>query len=123
MACRARPVIHGNDESSIVWRVGPRMAQEFRLPGSIYLDLVVPDSCSSVDAAGPCAFVAHVLDKAGVESAHIGGARRAARLHCGRLSKRTRSLVVASGPASVIAMTNVSPIPQRSRLVRLLRKR
>jgi pimeloyl-ACP methyl ester carboxylesterase len=55
----------------------------------------------------------------GVESAHIVGAKTGGAIamqFAADYPKRTRTLVVASGPASVIAMTNVSPIPQRSRL-------
>ena len=115
-------LIHGNDESSIVWYGWvPRMAQEFRL-----LRLDLPGFGRSRIPAGfewslpsLATFVAHVLDKAGVESAHIVGAKTGGAIamqFAADYPKRTRTLVVASGPASVIAMSNVSPIPQRSRL-------
>src|SRR5580704_11835406 len=74
----AAVLIHGNAESSLVWYAWlPRMAQEFRvlrpdLPGlgrsriPAGLEWTLPSLA---------AFVAHVLDKAGVDSAHIIGAK------------------------------------------------
>jgi pimeloyl-ACP methyl ester carboxylesterase len=71
-------LIHGNDESSIVWYAWvPRMAREFRLlrpdlPG--FGQSKVPPGFEW-SLASLAAFVASVLDKAGVESAHIIGAK------------------------------------------------
>jgi 3-oxoadipate enol-lactonase len=115
-------LIHGNDESSIVWYAWlPRMGQEFRL---IRPDL--PGFGRSRIPAGfqwslssLAAFVARVLDKAGVESAHIIGAKTGGAIamqFAADYPARTRTLSVASGPASVIAISNPSPIPQRDRL-------
>jgi 3-oxoadipate enol-lactonase len=115
-------LIHGNDESSIVWYAWlPRMGQEFRL---IRPDL--PGFGRSKVPAGfewslpsLATFVAHVLDKAGVESAHIIGAKTGGAIamqFAADYRARTRTLSVASGPSSVIAISNPSPIPQRDRL-------
>ena len=115
-------LIHGNDESSIVWYAWlPRMGQEFRL---IRPDL--PGFGRSKVPAGfewslpsLATFVAHVLDKAGVESAHIIGAKTGGAIamqFAADYPKRTRTLSVASGPASVIVISNPSKIPQRDRL-------
>ena len=115
-------LIHGNDESSIVWYGWlPRMAQEFRL-----LRPDLPGFGRSKVPAGfewslpsLATFVAHVLDKAGVESAHIIGAKTGGAIamqFAADYPARTRTLSVASGPASVIVVTNPSTIPQRDRL-------
>jgi 3-oxoadipate enol-lactonase len=118
----AAVLIHGNDESSIVWFGWvPRMAREFRL--------LRPDlpgfGRSKVPAAfewslpSLATFVGHVLDKAGVDSAHIIGAKTGGAIamqFAADYPGRTRTLAVASGPASVIARSNPSPIPQRDRL-------
>jgi pimeloyl-ACP methyl ester carboxylesterase len=64
-------------------------------------------------------FIARVLDKAGVESAHIIGAKTGGAIamqFAADYPTRTRTLAVASGPASVIKVTNPSSIPQRDRL-------
>src|SRR3984893_18326232 len=71
-------LIHGNDETSVVWYAWmPRMAREFRvirpdLPG-FGRSRVPADIEWSV--AGLATFIARVLDKAGVDSAHIIGAK------------------------------------------------
>ena len=60
-----------------------------------------------------------MLDKAGVESAHIIGAKTGGAIamqFAADYPRRTRTLAVASGPASVIAISNPSNIPQRDRL-------
>ena len=115
-------LIHGNDESSIVWFGWvPRMAREFRL--------IRPDlpgfGASKVPAgfdwslASLAAFIARVLDKAGVDSAHIIGAKTGGAIamqFAADYPARTRTLSVASGPASVIERSNPSTIPQRDRL-------
>jgi len=59
------------------------------------------------------------MDTAGVESAHIIGAKTggAVAMHlAAEYPKRTRSLVVVGGPASSFRIENPSPIPQRDRL-------
>ena len=115
-------LIHGNDESSVVWFGWvPRMAQEFRL-----LRPDLPGFGQSKVPAGfewslpsLATFIARVLDKAGVESAHIIGAKTGGAIamqFAADYPARTRTLAVASGPASVIKVTNPSPIPQRDRL-------
>jgi 3-oxoadipate enol-lactonase len=115
-------LIHGNDESSIVWYAWvPRMAQEFRV---IRPDLpafgrsrVPPNFEWSLRSLAT--YVARVLDKAGVQSAHIVGAKTGGAIamqFAADYPARTRTLSVVSGPASVIAVSNPSPIPQRDRL-------
>lgn len=115
-------LIHGNDESSIVWYGWvPRMGQEFRLlrpdlPGFGQSNIPAGFEWSLPNLA---TFVAHVLDKAGVESAHIIGAKTGGAIamqFAADYPRRTRTLAVASGPASVIAISNASKIPQRDRL-------
>ena len=115
-------LIHGNDESSIVWYAWmPRMAKEFRV---IRPDLpafgrskVPPNFEWSLSSLAT--FVARVLDKAGVQSAHIIGAKTGGAIamqFAADYPARTRTLSVASGPASVISVSNPSPIPQHDRL-------
>jgi len=115
-------LIHGNDESSIVWYAWvPRMAQDFRvlrpdLPGFGRSRVPAGMDWSMV---GLSKYVAQVLDKAGVRSAHIIGAKTGGAIamqFAADYPDRTLTVSVASGPASVIAMTNPSPIPQRDRL-------
>jgi pimeloyl-ACP methyl ester carboxylesterase len=65
------------------------------------------------------AYVVSVLDDAGVDSAHIVGAKTGGPIAmqlAADFPARTRSLSVVSGPASVISITNPSPVPQRDRL-------
>jgi pimeloyl-ACP methyl ester carboxylesterase len=115
-------LIHGALESGIVWYAWmPTLAKEYRvlrpdLPGC---------GLSTVPAGfewsfpGLAAYVASVLDKAGVESAHIVGAKTGgpvAMQFAADFPERTRSLSVVSGPASVISITNPSPVPQKDRL-------
>src|SRR5258708_4276393 len=115
-------LIHGNDESSVVWYGWlPRMGQEFRLirpdlPG-FGRSKVPPRFEWSVKSLAT--FVAQVMDKAGVQSAHIIGAKTGGAIamqFAADYPARTRTLSVASGPASVIQVTNPSPIPQHDRL-------
>ena len=115
-------LIHGALESGVVWYAWvPTLAQEFRV--------VRPDlpgcGLSTVPAGfdwsfpGLAAYIASVLDKAGVESAHIVGAKTGgpvAMQFAADFPARTRSLCVVSGPASVISITNPSPAPQKDRL-------
>ena len=115
-------LIHGNDESSIEWYAWvPRMAQEYRLirpdfPGLGHSTIPRGFEYSLANLAG---FVTQVMDKAGIESAHIIGAKTGGAVAM-RLAadhpKRTRTLVVVGGPASPLAIADPSPIPQRDRL-------
>ena len=121
---RPEPVvlIHGNDESSIEWYAWvPRMAQEYRLirpdlPGLGHSTIPRGFEYSLANLA---TFVTQMMDKAGIESAHIIGAKTGGAVAM-RLAadhpKRTRTLVVVGGPASPLAIADPSPIPQRDRL-------
>lgn len=115
-------LIHGALESGIVWYAWvPTLAQHYRvlrpdLPGC---------GASAVPASfewsfeGLAAYIASVLDKAQVDAAHIVGAKTGgpiAMQFAADFPQRTRSLCVVSGPASVISITNPSPVPQRDRL-------
>ena len=115
-------LIHGNDESSAEWYAWvPRMAQEYRLirpdlPGLGHSN--VPQGFE-YSLASLATFVTQVMDKAGVESAHIIGAKTGgavAMRFAADYPKRTRALVVVGGPASPLAIADPSPIPQRDRL-------
>src|ERR1700680_4171972 len=115
-------LIHGNEESSIVWYAWmPRMAQQFRvvrpaLPGFGRSGIPSGFEWSLPSLA---TFVAHVLDKAGVDSAHIIGAKTGgavAMQFAADYPARTRTLSVASGPASPPAHFNPSNVPQLDRL-------
>src|SRR5260221_7915381 len=99
-------LIHGNAESSIEWYAWmPRMAQEFRvlrpdLPGFGRSRIPAGFEWS---LPGLASFVAHVLDKAGIDSAHIIGAKTGgtvAMQFAADYPARTRTLSVVSGPAS-----------------------
>lgn len=115
-------LIHGNDESSLVWFGWmPRIAKELRvirpdLPGFGRSKVPAGFVWSLPNLA---TFVAQVLDKAGIESAHIIGAKTGGAIamqFAADYPGRTRTLSVVSGPASVIVIANPSPIPQRDRL-------
>jgi pimeloyl-ACP methyl ester carboxylesterase len=115
-------LIHGALESGIVWYGWmPALTKEFRvlrpdLPGC---GLATVPAGFKWTFAGLAAYVASVLDKAGVESAHIVGAKTGgpiAMQFAADFPGRTRTLSVVSGPASVISITNPSPVPQKDRL-------
>ncbi|MEO8465720.1 MAG: alpha/beta hydrolase [Gammaproteobacteria bacterium] len=115
-------LIHGALESSIVWYAWvPALAKHYRvlrpdLPGC---GLATVPAGFKWSFAGLAAYVAGVLDKAGVESAHIVGAKTGgpiAMQFAADFPGRTRTLSVVSGPASVISITNPSPVPQKDRL-------
>jgi 3-oxoadipate enol-lactonase len=115
-------LIHGNDESSTEWYAWvPRMAQEYRLirpdlPGLGHSNVPRGFEYSLANLA---TFVTQVMDKAGVDSAHIIGAKTGgavAMRFAADYPKRTRSLVVIGGPASPLMIADPSPIPQRDRL-------
>lgn len=115
-------LVHGALESGIVWYAWvPTLAQEYRvirpdLPGC---GLSTVPAGFDWSFAGLAAYVASVLDKAGVRSAHIVGAKTGgpiAMQFAADFPERTRSLSVVSGPASVIVIENPSPVPQKDRL-------
>jgi 3-oxoadipate enol-lactonase len=115
-------LIHGNDESSVEWYAWvPRMGQEYRLirpdlPGLGHSNIPRGFEYSLANLA---TFVAQVIDKAGINSAHIIGAKTGgavAMRFAADYPQRTRALVVAGAPFSPIAIADPSPIPQRDRL-------
>jgi 3-oxoadipate enol-lactonase len=115
-------LIHGNDESSVEWYAWvPRMAQQYRLirpdlPGLGHSNVPPGFEYSLANLAR---FITQVMDKAGVDSAHIIGAKTGgavAMRFAADYPKRTRSLVVVGGPAATFKIADPSPIPQRDRL-------
>jgi 3-oxoadipate enol-lactonase len=101
----AAVLIHGNAESSLVWYAWlPRMAQEFRvirpdLPGLGRSRIPAGFEWS---LPGLAAFVAHVMDKAGADSAHIIGAKAGGAIamqFAADYPARTRTLSVVHVPA------------------------
>ena len=115
-------LIHGNDESGIVWYAWvPRMGREFRLlrpdlPGFGGTRVPAGFQWSLPNLAS---FIARVLDRAGADKAHIIGAKTGGAIamqFAADYPDRTLTLSVASGPASVIRIDNPSPVPQRDRL-------
>jgi pimeloyl-ACP methyl ester carboxylesterase len=116
-------MIHGVYESSIAWFGWvPRMAQEFRvlrpdLPGSGASKIPAGFEWSM---ASLTRMLAQVLDHAGVESAHIVGAKfggSIAMQFAADYPQRTRTLTVASGPVSRPNIaSNASTEPQGARL-------
>jgi 3-oxoadipate enol-lactonase len=115
-------LVHGALESGVIWYAWvPTLAKEYRvlrpdLPGCGLA--TVPDGFEW-SFRGLAAYVASVLDDAGVESAHIVGAKTGgpiAMQFAADFPARTRSLCVVSGPASVITISNPSPVRQRDRL-------
>jgi 3-oxoadipate enol-lactonase len=126
-------LIHGNQESSLAWFGWvPRMAQEFRLlrPDLPGLGRAAIPAGLESSLPGLAAYIAQVLNKAGVQSAHVVGAKTGGSIamqFAADFPERTLSLSVASGPASVIQITTsniaerkdisaVSTVPQRDRL-------
>jgi len=115
-------LIHGALESGIVWYAWvPALAKQYRvlrpdLPGC---GLATVPAGFNWSFTGLAAYIASVLDKAGVEAAHIVGAKTGgpiAMQFAADFPSRTRTLSVVSGPASVITITNPSPVPQKDRL-------
>ena len=119
-------LIHGNEESSLVWYAWmPRMGQEFRvvrpdLPGLGRSRIPAGFEWSLPSLA---AYVAHVMDKAGVDSAHIIGAKAGGAIamqFAADYPARTRTLsvvhvpVVTSSAAARFSVLN--PKEQRARL-------
>jgi 3-oxoadipate enol-lactonase len=127
----AAVLIHGNAESSIVWYAWiPRMAQEVRvlrpdLPGFGRSRIPAGFEGSLPSLA---TFVAHVLDKAGIDSGHIIGAKAGGAIamqFAADYPARARTLSVvhlaaavtnAGGPASASSDSSPSKIPQHDRL-------
>ena len=117
-------LIHGNEESSIVWYAWlPRMAAEFRvirpdLPGFGRSRIPAGFEWSLPGLAN---FVAHVLDQAAIDSAHIIGAKAGGTIamqFAADYPARTRTLSVAGSPASAppSVISSASPSQQRDRL-------
>jgi pimeloyl-ACP methyl ester carboxylesterase len=108
----SEPVVflHGNLETSAIWFGWvPRMAQRYRL--------LLPDLPGYGGSTAPADFewtlenfakiTAEFLDKLGIESAHLVGAKTGGAIvmqFAAMYPKRTRSIVVASGP-----FTSVDP--------------
>jgi 3-oxoadipate enol-lactonase len=99
-------LIHGGMESGEAWFGWvPRMAQQFRLlrpdlPGFGQSTATVDFDWSLENYAG---VLAKFLDKVGVSSAHIVGAKTGGAIamqFAGAYPQRTRSLILASGPFS-----------------------
>ena len=122
----AAVLIHGNEESSLVWYAWvPRMGQEFRvvrpdLPGLGRSRIPAGFEWSLPSLA---AYVARVMDKAGVDSAHIVGAKAGGAIamqFAADYPARTRTLSVVHVPVvTTSAATRVSalnPKEQRARL-------
>ena len=114
-------LIHGNAESSNVWYAWlPRMAREFRvirpdLPGLGRSRIPAGFEWSLPSLA---AFVAHVLDKAGIDTAHIIGAKAGGTIamqFAADYPARTRTLAVASAPASTPLPCSPLPILRKFR--------
>jgi triacylglycerol lipase len=119
-------LIHGNEESSLVWYSWmPRMGQEFRvvrpdLPGLGRSRIPAGFEWSLPSLA---VYVAHVMDKAGIDSAHIIGAKAGGAIamqFAADYPARARTLsvvhvpVVTSSAAARFSVLN--PKEQRARL-------
>ncbi len=119
-------LIHGNDESSVSWFGWiPRMAQEFRLvrpdlPG--FGNSPIPQNFEW-SMASLATTLAHLLDRLGVDAAHIVGAKTGGAIgmqFAADYPQRTRTLTIVSGPvtrvASGIAFSAPSSTSQQRRL-------
>jgi len=119
-------LIHGNDESSVSWFGWiPRMAQEFRLlrpdlPG--FGNSPIPQNFEwSMPSLATT--LARLLDRLGVDSAHIIGAKTGGAIgmqFAADYPQRTRTLTIVSGPvtrvSSGIAFSASSSTSQQRRL-------
>jgi 3-oxoadipate enol-lactonase len=122
----AAVLIHGNEESSLVWYAWmPRMGQEFRvvrpdLPGLGRSRIPAGFEWSLPSLA---AYVAHVMDKAGVDSAHIIGAKAGGAIamqFAADYPARTRTLSVVHVPVvTVSAATRLSVLNPKEQGARL----
>src|SRR5436190_15084750 len=115
-------LIHGAEESSTEWYGWvPRMAQAYRvirpdLPG---LGRSAVPSHFEFSHGNLAKYVVEVMDRAGVQAAHVVGAKTggAIAMHLAAdFPTRVRSLVVVGAPAATFKIENPSPIPQRDRL-------
>jgi 3-oxoadipate enol-lactonase len=122
----AAVLIHGNEESSIVWYAWmPRMGAEFRvvrpdLPGQGQSRIPAGFEWS---LPGLASFVAHVMDRAGVESAHIVGAKAGGAIamqFAADYPARTRTLSVLHVPvATTTAAARFAALKPKEQLARL----
>jgi pimeloyl-ACP methyl ester carboxylesterase len=115
-------LIHGAYESSEAWFGWvPRLAQEFRLlrpdlPGFGSSKIPAGFDWSLASLTG---MLARFLDRVGVESVHVIGAKLGGSIamqFAADYPRRTRTLVVVSSPASRPTMSSTSSVPQRDRL-------
>jgi 3-oxoadipate enol-lactonase len=119
-------LIHGNEESSIVWYAWmPRMGAEFRvlrpdLPGLGRSRIPAGFEWSLPSLAS---YVAHVMDKAGADSAHIIGAKAGGAIamqFAADYPARTRTLSVVHVPVvnttAAARFTALKPNEQQARL-------
>jgi pimeloyl-ACP methyl ester carboxylesterase len=115
----AMVLIHGDEESSLVWYDWvPRMARQFRLirPDLPGLGRAAIPKDLEPTLPGLARYIAQVMDKAGVDKAHIVGAKTGGSIamqFAADFPERTRTLSLASAPASVIRMVNAAAIPER----------
>jgi 3-oxoadipate enol-lactonase len=119
-------LIHGNDESSIVWYAWmPRMGAEFRvlrpdLPGLGRSRIPAGFEWS---LPGLAAFMAHAMDKAGADSAHIIGAKAGGAIamqFAADYPTRTRTLSVLHVPVvTTSAAARFSALKPNEQLARL----
>jgi 3-oxoadipate enol-lactonase len=119
-------LIHGNEESSLVWYAWmPRMGAEFRvlrpdLPGLGRSRIPEGFEWSLPSLAS---YMAHVMDKAGVDSAHIVGAKAGGAIamqFAADYPTRTRTLSVVHVPVvnttAAARFTALKPNEQNARL-------
>jgi 3-oxoadipate enol-lactonase len=119
-------LIHGNEESSLVWYAWmPRMGAEFRvlrpdLPGLGRSRIPAGFEWSLPSLAG---YIAHVMDKAGADSAHIIGAKAGGAIamqFAADYPTRTRTLSVVHVPVvnttAAARFTALKPNEQQARL-------
>jgi len=119
-------LIHGNEESSLVWYAWmPRMGQEFRVVRPDLHGLGRSRIPAGFEWSLPslAAYVAHVMDKAGVDSAHIIGAKAGgavAMQFAADYPARTRTLSVVHVPVVTVGaaarLSALNPREQRARL-------
>ena len=122
----AAVLIHGNEESSLVWYAWmPRMGQEFRvvrpdLPGLGRSRIPAGFEWSLPSLA---AYVAHVMDRAGADSAHIIGAKAGGAIamqFAADYPTRTRTLSVVHVPVvTSSAAARFSALKPNEQLARL----
>ena len=119
-------LIHGNEESSLVWYAWmPRMGAEFRvlrpdLPGLGRSRIPAGFEWSLPSLAS---YIAHVMDKAGADSAHVIGAKAGGAIamqFAADYPTRTRTLSVVHVPVvtstAAARFTALKPNEQHARL-------